>query len=245
MQRKKNLKCLYVVLCPLAMLACVYIQLEISSVYTSIGEWWHFMSTKFALLNLATIAILFLVLFAVTNRIWLSGMIFCCVYFIVAVVNHYCIVWHGMPFTIMELKNVATAVNVLGAYRITLDLKSCCILGLWILEMGICLTARRLEKAVLSKRGWKFILLQDIGFVLFGAGVFWFGYFSSNPVKPRITIGWTWSEAYREYGYIACQIEVISSFQNALVKPEEYSEEKVMEIKMGGLFRGIIRRMSY
>lgn len=229
---KKKWKYFYVVLCPFALLACAYIQLETSSAYTSIGEWWHFMSTKYALLNLFTIAILFFALMVVTNKIWLSGLIFSCVYFIIAIVNHYCIVLHGMPLTVMELKNAATAADVLGAYRIVPDLKAGIIFGLWILELAVCLIAGRLEKKAVPKRKMRFVLLRDVGFVLLSAGILWFGYFSPKPIKPRTTIGWLWSEAYRDYGYMACQIEVISSLRNYVLRPEGYSEEKIAEIEI-------------
>lgn len=229
---KRKWKYLFVVLCPFALLACAYIQLETSSAYTSIGEWWHFMSTKYALLNLFTIAILFLVLMVVTNKIWLSGLIFSCVYFVIAIVNHYCIVLHGMPLTVMELKNAATAAGVFGAYRIVPDLKAGCIFGLWILELTVCLIAGRLEKKAVPRRKMRFVLLRDIGFVLLSAGILWFGYFSPKPVKPRTTIGWLWSEAYRDYGYMACQIEVISSLWNYVLMPEGYSKEKIAEIEI-------------
>lgn len=229
---KKKWKYFYVVLCPFALLACAYIQLETSSAYTSISEWWRFMSTKYALLNLFTIAILFFALMVVTNKIWLSGLIFSCVYFIIAIVNHYCIVLHGMPLTVMELKNAATAADVLGAYRIVPDLKAGIIFGLWILELAVCLIAGRLEKKAVPKRKMRFVLLRDVGFVLLSAGILWFGYFSPKPIKPRTTIGWLWSEAYRDYGYMACQIEVISSLRNYVLRPEGYSEEKIAEIEI-------------
>ncbi|MCM1103014.1 MAG: LTA synthase family protein [Clostridium sp.] len=230
---KKNWRSFYLSLCPFALLACAYIQLETSSAYTSIGEWWHFMSTKYALLNLFTIAILFLFFMIVTNKIWLSGLLFSCIYFMIAIVNHYCIVLHGMPLTVMELKNAVTAVNVLGAYRIRPDLKAGCIFGLWILELAVCLIARRFEKKAAPKRRMKVILIRDGIFVLLCVSILWFGYFSPKPVKPRTTIGWMWSEAYRDYGYMACQIEVISSlFGNCVVMPEGYSDEKVAEIQI-------------
>lgn len=229
---KKKWKYIFVVLCPFFLLACAYIQLETSSAYTSIGEWWHFMSTKYALLNLSTIAILFLVFFILTNKIWLSGLLFCCVYFVIAIVNHYCIVLHGIPLTVMELKNAATAADVLGAYRIVPDLKAGIIFGLWILELAVCLIAGRLEKEAVPKRKMRFVLLRDVGFVLLSAGILWFGYFSPKPIKPRTTIGWLWSEAYRDYGYMACQIEVISSLWNYVLRPEGYSEEKIAEIEI-------------
>lgn len=190
------------------------------------------MSTKYALLNLFTIAILFFILMILTNKIWLSGLIFSCIYFIIAIVNHYCIVLHGMPLTVMELKNAATAADVLGAYRIVPDLKAGIIFGLWILELVVCLIAGRLEKKAVPKRKMRFVLLRDVGFVLLSAGILWFGYFSPKPIKPRTTIGWLWSEAYRDYGYMACQIEVISSLRNYVLKPEGYSEEKIAEIEI-------------
>ena len=62
--------------------------------------------------------------------------------------------------------------------------------------------------------------------------VFYFGYFSANPVKPKKTIGWSWKEAYFQYGYTACSIEMIISTRNVVNKPEGYSLEKVENINI-------------
>ncbi len=224
---KEKWKYLYVILCPFALLAFAYIQLETSSAYTSISEWLHYMSTKYALLNLFTIVILFFAFLILTNRIWLSGVLFCCIYSVIALVNHYCIVLHGLPFTVMELKNARTALNVIGAYKITLDLKAGCILLLWLLGVVVCIFAKKFEKACRIKRSFIIILLRDACMIALSIGVLYFGYFSAKPIKPRVTIGWMWSEAYRDYGYMACQIEIFDRSRNYLMKPEGYSAEKL------------------
>lgn len=53
------------------------------------------------------------------------------------------------------------------------------------------------------------------------------GFFASNPIKPRKTIGWSWEEAYGKYGYLTCIMEDLYFKRHAVNKPQDYAAETV------------------
>ena len=52
------------------------------------------------------------------NRLWLTMAVSEAVWTAVALINYYVIQYHGMPFTISELQNLNTALNVLKSYHL-------------------------------------------------------------------------------------------------------------------------------
>lgn len=129
-----------------------------------------------------------------------------------------------MPLTITELKNFATALNVLGSYSLNIE-----IIPITILLIGLvvilcaCLVRRKEHK---RRRDTKSIMASCFAILLCGMYVLICCH-GENPIKPQKTIGWTWKEAYGKYGYVACTVEDIYTKRNIINKPEEYNYDTV------------------
>lgn len=60
--------------------------------------------------------------------------------------------------------------------------------------------------------------------------VLYFGYVSSDSIKPHTILSWNWWEPYQTYGYLPCSIESIAQTFHIYNMPDGYSKEKVAEI---------------
>lgn len=204
-------------------------QLEVSSGYSDILQCFQ-MDIKYIILNILTVAVIFAGIIIVVNKIWISGLLLSCFCFLISIINHYTIKLHGMPFTIMEIKNFGTALNVLHAYKLEIDYYSICIFILFIICLILCFSVGKIEKEKKQPSGIRKILLRDLGLLVLSVSIMYFGYFSENPIKPNKTIGWSWTEAYHSYGYMACSLEMIYQTRHIVEIPEGYSIEKLKSI---------------
>ena len=206
-----------------------WIQLELSCSWDDKQSFWN-MSGKYIGLNILTILVINLILLMICNRIWLStllGEILCCV---LSIINYFVIKFHGLPFSVMEIKNTKAAIDVMQGYDIKINACISIILVIFAVSFVLILFVKKEEKNSVKTK--KNIFKRDAIIVLAAVCVFYFGYFSANPVKPKKTIGWSWKEAYFQYGYTACSIEMIISTRNVVNKPEGYSLEKVENINI-------------
>lgn len=215
---------------PIVIASLIWFQLEISSGYSNAASVFH-MNVRYILLNIATNLAIMMILSIVVKQ-GISYFLCSTVCFLLAEINHYTIKLHGMPLSIMDVKNARTAFNVIGAYTITLDSYAVCILIVFILNCVLCIAAIRIEKAKSQKSSIKIAFLKKAVFFFAGSMVFYLGYFSDNPVKPKKTIGWSWEEAYHQYGYLACSIEMIARTRHVVDMPEGYSDEQVKNIEI-------------
>lgn len=120
-------------ICLLIISAVEWYQLDISCTLT---RQLHTIEAECIFLNICIIMILNLVVFLLVNRLWLTVMISEVLWAGVAVTNFYVIQYHGMPFTITELKNFRTALHVLKSYDLTIGktpIKILVVCGLWLL----------------------------------------------------------------------------------------------------------------
>lgn len=186
------------------------------------------MTLRAIVLNLAAIGIVWCFFQIVCNKIWLSSLLTNSVCGLIAIINYYVIKFKGMPLSFLEVKNFATAMNVISNYKITIEREVLILLTVLLLVDAVCICLRRFIKE--KKKSWQHILVQDILLAVVGIFVIYGGYFSSYALKPRKTIEWIWTEAYYAYGYMACTIESIDSSLHAVNKPEGYSEEVLDEI---------------
>lgn len=186
------------------------------------------LNIKYILLNLLTLQILYSFLIILTNCLWLSGLIYSIVTGVIALVNYYTIMYHGLPLSTMELGNIKTALNVVQSYKIMPDGKSILIFVELIFLCVLCFWERRTENV--SKRFTAKNNIRNGILCVIAALVLWFGYFCASPIKPSKTVGWSWQEAYYNYGYTACTIEVAVKSVNAIQKPDNYDEDAAERI---------------
>lgn len=210
---------------PIAIALFCWFQLEVSSRYGSIMSCFQ-LEWKFIFLNFLTVLAIMSVL-AIVIPEGSVCFLWSFISFLLSEVNYYTIRFHGMPLSIMDAKNIPTAFNVIGAYKITPDFYSIFIFFIFVVNCLLCFAETRLIKSIIKKRNKKFIVIKKIIFCLIGCSVAWFGYFSNNPIKPKNTVGWSWEEAYHQYGYIACSIEMIIRTRHIIDEPYGYSPDKV------------------
>lgn len=209
-----------------------FLILEYGSIAPTRGMLTHLaeFELRFALLNLLTLGVLLSAILILCNRVWLSCLLTSCICGIVAIINHYVIQFHTMPLSFLVLKNFNTAMNVISGYRITLDVHTVKMLFAMAALILLSLFVFRFFKRVpLSFRA---VCIRNLMLVLFGFFVFYAGYFGSNPIKPANTLGWSWQEAYFQYGYVASTVESYQHSRNVVVKPDGYTEEILSSLEI-------------
>lgn len=211
-------------ICLLIISAVEWYQLDSSCTLT---KQLHTIDAECVILNICIIMILNLVAFLLVNRLWLTVLISEVVWAGVAMTNFYVIQYHGMPFTITELKNFRTALHVLKSYDLTIGKTPIKILVVCGLVIVYCIWQRKKEE--IRKRSNKEIALPCVGILICIIYIL-NGFYSPTPIKPWKTIGWSWEEAYGKYGYITCFLEDLYYKNNAVNKPEHYTLENVEEI---------------
>lgn len=198
-----------------------FFMLELSS-EPGMGHIWE-MEPKFMLLNLLTLGVIWAVFLIVSNRVWLSNLLFSAVCGIIAIANHYVIQYHGMPLSFLEIKNFATAMNVISSYSFRIDRALAKILFVMLVLLAACILFRHFSKGKRLKL-WGAVI-RDTALIAAAFCVFYFGYFGPKPIKPQRTNTWLWSEAYYKYGFTASTVESIYQYFNVVAEPEGYSEE--------------------
>lgn len=212
----------------LVIAALVWGQLELSAGWSGMFDWIQ-LDGKYIILNILSILAAVILGKVLTNRAWVSCLIVSILGFLIAEVNYYTIQLHGMPLTVADIKNVKTAMNVISGYRFEMAPCILVIFILFLIDILISVVVKKIEVREVRK---SFIAARDVCLLALCGVIIFFGYFSENSIKPRKTIGWSWKEAYHQYGYVACSVEAFYSGLNVITKPEGYSVEKVNDIEI-------------
>ena len=201
-----------------------WLQLDISC---NLEKGMHTIELQTIILNICIMLIFNFIVYILTNRLWLTMIVSGLLWTIIGVTNYYVIQYHGMPFTITELKNFKTAINVLGSYN--LDIGSIPIIILIIGTLIVLFSIFKRKYEIAKKRSLKAAMLPCFAIAVCAVYIFAAGY-GDTPIKPKKTIGWSWKEAYGKYGDVACVVEDLYSKSNIINKPENYNYEEVKEI---------------
>lgn len=213
-----------------AVMVCIILWVQSE---TSLGRDWASIRTmegQYQLLNIATIAMVYMFFFVICCKVGLSCLLTTIFVSILSLVNYYTLIYHGMPFSILDLQNVRTAANVFGSYTLIPDNTIKKILLLYLACIIVSLICKKIwieEKTTARKR-----ILSDLVGVCYIVAVLIVGYFGPNPIKPLNTITWLWSEPYYQYGYAACSVEMCYTALYAVQEPEGYSDQYVDEIEI-------------
>lgn len=97
------------------------------------------MEMKYQLLNIATIIIVYVVVYVICCKVDISCLITTIFCTIVSLTNYYTIVYHGMPFSVLDVKNIRTAANVLEEERIVQNMNF-----LPVIPYSLCRESHRL-----------------------------------------------------------------------------------------------------
>lgn len=195
-----------------------FLQTELSC---GMGEKLISMEFKYICVNWIVIYCFNMLFLTAVGKVWITTLISGMVFTIVSVVNYYVILYHGMPLTLSEFKNLKTALYVAGSYSYPVNRTV-----LWILVSFLfifCTSIFLKKRQAIIKRSVCAVILT----VCFGA--VYISFFGSNPVKPKVTVGWSWEEACSRYGYIAYLIENVYTKEKGVMKPDCYNLETVKE----------------
>lgn len=182
------------------------------------------------LLSSITIGILWSILFILCHRVWLANLLCGCICSGIAIANHYVILFHGMPLSFLVLRNFTTAMNVIRNYELTLDGHVIRVLFLTACLIIFSLLTKWFTKPVKASR--LTILVRDGILILLCIAGFYTCYLGENPVKPRKTIGWIWTEPYARYGYAACTVETLFQSISVVNEPDGYTQSALDNISI-------------
>lgn len=215
-------------ICAVVVCILLWVQSE-----TSLGREWADISTmeyQYKLLNIVTIAIVYMFFYVICCRVWLSCLLTTITVSVLSLVNYYTLIYHGMPFSVLDLKNVQTAANVFGSYQLTVDITVKRVLLLYLACIIVSVICKKIGteiRTTVRKR-----VVCDLIGICYIATVLFIGYFGPNPIKPLNVITWIWSEPYYQYGYASCSVEMCYTVFHAVQEPEGYSDQYVENIEI-------------
>ena len=143
-----------------------------------------------------------------------------------SIVDFFVMKFHGSPLFFSEFRNFTTAMDVAEDYRFIWERRIT-----WLLLLGLALLLIGVFLWVLRGRKKRFFSLKELLATLAVWGtvtvLLYLTLFTWVNVKPRKTMGWTWTKGVRQYGYLCAIVEDVDRSMNALVEPEGYSPEKL------------------
>ncbi len=178
------------------------------------------------LLNISILMIVNCIIMIIATRLWITIFISNVMCTIIGFTNFFVVQHHGTPFTIAELRNMRTAFDVLGNYKLNFNGIPIKLLITCIMVILCSLFIRIIE----NKKGKIKINTALCASILICGGYIFFCFYGESPIKPIKTIGWSWKEAYGRYGYVACFVEDIYSRNNIINKPQGYNYDTVQAV---------------
>ncbi len=190
-----------------------------STFYNSVNPLSHF--PVWTLLNSITILSIILVLSAVCRRYSAAVILTDILFLIISVVNHFMFRLHGSLLAKAEIKNLATAANVIGAYQFSIDkyIVLMAVLFLAVLVLAVMLHRKPELNRMSFKASLADLLFAAASFILIFSG--WF------PFMPQIKSQGKWNLDYdsSRHGYIVCMIESFKTSSGEIYKPDWYDEQ--------------------
>ena len=215
-------------ICAIIIWTILWVQTEIS-----IGKGWTdiiSMEWKYQCLGVATVSVPFWIVYILICRVNLACFFTTIVWTIISIANYYTIMYHGMPLSIFDIKNLTTAVDVIGSYKLAIDSSIKEILLVYFCAITLSFVIKCVENR--QKTDTKERVISSVTGIFVITLTLFGGYFGSTPIKPLRTIGWTWTEPYSQYGYAPCSVEMIYYYFNAIQKPDGYTDKLVQEIEI-------------
>ncbi len=227
---KKIARCLILILLVLGTLTACFLMFEYSLTAPGTTAYIKSMPASAIYLSLATLGVVWALIYLLLNRIWLSCLLLSCLSGILAIINFYVRRFHSMPLSFLLLRNLQTALNVIGSSPLRMDTRVFKLIGLTVgliaASCAVGFVCR--EKKLHGRRRW----LRSGVLVALSALVLYTGYFSQTPIKPKDTLSWSWRESYQEYGYIPSTFESGCRLFSTCTKPEGYSQQAVADIEL-------------
>ncbi len=179
-------------------------------------------------INILTVFVVMAAIYFFVQKWWISSLVISIPILCLSVANYYTLLYRNAPISTQDIHNAGTTLSVIGSYKFPINIYVVAIVIFFALSVWVTLILRRREKG----KGFKFksIIAKNLCIIVFGAGFLYSVYFAENPIKPKDTFVWSWEDSYYKYGYAASSIEVFQKSVNMVDRPENYSEERLMEI---------------
>ena len=171
-------------------------------------------------LNFSIIFLFIAIIYLIVGSDYLCGIVSITVSSLIAIVNHYVVLLHGMPLSFQELQNFGTALNVIRGMTITPDATFFKIMGLFFFGLFLSMGLYVLNVGNSSKWGdtlWKRLIYAIVAF-----GVFDMVILSPASKKPESILAWSWREVYPTYGFALCSLESFQNLHNVVERPDGY-----------------------
>lgn len=198
--------------------------------YSSTASYFLSLPWKYYFLNITTLGILWSAFLILCNRVWLASILLSAASGIIAIINHFVILFHGMPLSFLLLRNIGTAMNVISGYSFEINTLVVRLIIITVLLVMLGLAVRAVTR--LPELSLRKIIIRDVLLAVLCAGVFHFSYLGSNPLKPAKTFGWNWKDGYAKYGYVACTVESLMQSTRLVNMPDTYSQGAIDSIEI-------------
>lgn len=149
----------------------------------------------------------------------------------ISLANYYVLLFHGAPLTLHLLKNISTAIDVIGSYRFSLDLYSgaillgFCVCIMIVVFLFVKCSNHPVKKYSVKKRA----TIVSFALILLIANTY-VGIFSDFAFKPKNSIDFSWSSSAGEYGFLALQLESHLQENTYTSTFDNYSEDTIHEL---------------
>ena len=179
------------------------------------------MELKYVFVNWIVIALFNSILLLAIGKAWITALVSGGLITFISVVNYYVILYHGMPLSVSELRNFKTALYVAGTYSYPVSRSVLYILACFLMTAGMSVLLKKGQIAVKRKVSAAMLAVCFVAVC--------FGFFGPRPIKPKVTLGWSWKEACKQCGYISYLVEDVYTKAKGVTKPDHYDPETVRE----------------
>lgn len=171
---------------------------------------------------LLTALSLYLILYALLGRVWLSGLTGSIVFTVLSLINYFTLLLRGTPVCPADIFSGGAAANVVGAYRLSLTPAVMVILVLFLAQITFVCRVFRTGRRL----GWKTGLALRLAMLAAACGWIYTGYFTRLPWQMGFGLSeWNWKENYLPKGFICTTgLRVTKLFYQV---PAGYSDKAV------------------
>ena len=168
-------------------------------------------------------------LFRLLFRRWESTLLLTSALFLLwSLANYYVIEFHGSPLFISEFINIRAAAAVAGGYHYTIGKAVIGLMLIFAVEL-VCIGLlsfflRRPYRETARDKFLCFVLFLAACAAVYG------GLLSPVSVKPHSTMGLSWYNGVKDYGFISCTLEDCGKLLHKIEKPEGYSPAAVSAV---------------
>ena len=220
--KEKSTNILYTILILVLSAGLLYFMTEVGALENT---FWYLVSPlswipKWVLVNGFTYLSLICGLSIIFPRYSISILVMTFLCGAMAVINHYMYRMHGGLFTLVDIYNVRTAMNVIGSYQFRFDKYIAMILVIMAILLGICVHLFRNREQDRTHTAGCMILN-----VLLCAVPAWYIYF--GPVTILQGSDWHMQRTYAQYGWLPVMLDNAKNGLNKALEPEGYDAEKL------------------